>query len=602
MKIKSLLLISLILAGIVATEAQERDLHFQRLHGFQKIESRREISFPDIMGYKTLKGDFHMHTIFSDGIVLPAERVREAWAEGLDVIAITDHTTPQPSYVVSDYNTAYKMAASTAKNYGITLLTGTEFTKSEPAGHLNFFFIDDANPFAGKEVDPATGISKAADEGAFVVYNHPGWPDKNSTLDTMHIRLLNEGKIHAMEVVNSDEFYPLVLDYMHEYDIAVFSNTDIHRPIQANFHVDTKFRNMTLVFAEDNTPEAIKEAMFAGRTLAFADNLLLGKSEYIFEMLRASLVVQNYQATERGFSCEVKNISDIHFYLDGPNHQRINFPAKRTVRFSEQFKNLGTVYEVGNTWISATKKLEVPISFLITAADEALMPFIRQNLTLIQPGTLITIDCPEKDAEIRYTLDGTEPGPNALLYQEPFELFNSAEIKIKAFAKGKTPSKTQKHVILIDKKHPASKVGKLANGLTYAYYEGAFESVWDMESKGKLVQTGKVELPDISNAAANDFFGFIFKGFLYVPSTASYTFRLESDDGAVLRIGGLELIDNDGSHSLRSVSGTISLQKGYHPIDLRYFDDYDEHEIRLFWSVNGKTEQLIDKNHFFQQP
>ena len=123
-----------------------------------------------------------------------------------------------------------------------------------------------------------------------------------------------------------------------------------------------------------------------------------------------------------------------------------------------------------------------------------------------------------------------------------------------------------------------------------------------MESKGKLVRTGKVELPDISNAAADDFFGFIFTGFLYVPATASYTFRLESDDGAVLKIGGLELIDNDGSHSLRSVSGTISLQKGYHPIELRYFDDYDEHEIRLFWSVNGKTEQLIDKNHFFHQP
>ena len=44
---------------------------------------RGEIRFPDILGYKTLNCDFHMHTVFSDGSVWPTVRVDEAWREGL---------------------------------------------------------------------------------------------------------------------------------------------------------------------------------------------------------------------------------------------------------------------------------------------------------------------------------------------------------------------------------------------------------------------------------------------------------------------------------------------------------------------------------------
>ena len=41
---------------------------------------RNEIQIPDILGFKTLKCDFHMHTVFSDGLVWPTVRVGEAYA------------------------------------------------------------------------------------------------------------------------------------------------------------------------------------------------------------------------------------------------------------------------------------------------------------------------------------------------------------------------------------------------------------------------------------------------------------------------------------------------------------------------------------------
>ncbi|MGD8499689.1 MAG: hypothetical protein PVJ86_03535, partial [Phycisphaerales bacterium] len=58
---------------------------------FAAGDVRHEINFPDILNYKTLKCDLHMHTVFSDGSVWPTVRVDEAWREGLDAISITDH-------------------------------------------------------------------------------------------------------------------------------------------------------------------------------------------------------------------------------------------------------------------------------------------------------------------------------------------------------------------------------------------------------------------------------------------------------------------------------------------------------------------------------
>ncbi|HEY8402113.1 MAG TPA: chitobiase/beta-hexosaminidase C-terminal domain-containing protein [Cytophagaceae bacterium] len=49
-------------------------------------------------------------------------------------------------------------------------------------------------------------------------------------------------------------------------------------------------------------------------------------------------------------------------------------------------------------------------------------------------GTLsISLACEKKDLSIYYTLDGSEPGKNSLLYQHPFKLEKTATIKAKAF-------------------------------------------------------------------------------------------------------------------------------------------------------------------------
>ena len=57
---------------------------------------RNEIVIPQVNGYNVLKADLHVHTMFSDANATPEWRVVEAWCDGLDVIAITDHIEYRP--------------------------------------------------------------------------------------------------------------------------------------------------------------------------------------------------------------------------------------------------------------------------------------------------------------------------------------------------------------------------------------------------------------------------------------------------------------------------------------------------------------------------
>ena len=78
---------------------------------FSGSGQRKIVNLPDLPGYVTLKCDFHMHTVFSDGNVWPTVRVGEAYRDGLDAIAITDHIeySPKEDYIPVDLQIAAKL-------------------------------------------------------------------------------------------------------------------------------------------------------------------------------------------------------------------------------------------------------------------------------------------------------------------------------------------------------------------------------------------------------------------------------------------------------------------------------------------------------------
>lgn len=96
MKKTKVLVFAALLTGGVCMQAQEAALPKQIKIGKERVKARRELRLPEIDGYQLLKCDFHVHTIFSDGIVWPTLRVQEAWEEGLDAIAITTTSKDSP--------------------------------------------------------------------------------------------------------------------------------------------------------------------------------------------------------------------------------------------------------------------------------------------------------------------------------------------------------------------------------------------------------------------------------------------------------------------------------------------------------------------------
>ncbi|HUW93494.1 MAG TPA: PHP domain-containing protein [Bacteroidales bacterium] len=295
---------------------------------------KKVLNMPDIPGYVTLKCDFHMHTVFSDGNVWPTVRIEEAVRDGLDAIAITDHLEYQPKkkYITPSYNAAWEIAQSLAAERNLILVHGAEITRSMPPGHINALFIEDANPI--NNPDFMLAVEAAVSQGAFIMYNHPGWRSQEKDgipkFYPVHKELIAKGWLHGIEYFNEFEHYPLVLDMCRDNKLAVMGNSDVHGVISEIYTApDYTQRPMTLVFAKERTPESLREAMFAGRTAVWYGNFLAGFEEYTAPLFKAAVTLSApFKNDGKNLWFEMQNHSDLKMELtDGPE----GAPSKLTL-------------------------------------------------------------------------------------------------------------------------------------------------------------------------------------------------------------------------------------------------------------------------------
>ena len=352
--------------------------------GFGQIGTRSEICIPDVNGYLTLKCDFHMHTVFSDGNVWPTVRVEEAWRGGLDAIAITDHIENQPSKkdLKKNHNRSYEIAAGRAKYLDIVLIKAGEITRDMPPGHLNALFLEDVNKLDTETWQDA--VKMAVDQGAFLTWNHPGWrqPDEIPVWYEEHEWLLEMGWIHGMEIVNERAYYPLVQKWCLDKKLTMIGCSDIHDPINMFFDFQGgEHRPMTLVFAEKRTVDGIKKALFARRTAVYYNNFLFGAEDYLKPIFYNSVEIKNSEITVTGknrANIQIKNRSDLSFELIRENNpdevsipQNITLFAHKTVLMevrgkSESLSDSKTLtfrYKVNNLSVAPAQGL--PVEFKI---------------------------------------------------------------------------------------------------------------------------------------------------------------------------------------------------------------------------------------------
>lgn len=347
-------------------------------------QQRKNIGIPDIPGYKTLKCDFHIHTVFSDGSVWPDIRVAEAWLEGLDAIAISDHIEyrPHSKDLVSDFNRSYDIALPVARQQGLLLVKAAEITRDMPPGHFNALFITNANLLDTEDVFDA--INEAKNQGAFLIWNHPGW--KRQQPDTTlwwaeHTRLYESGLLNGIEIYNDQEYYPEALNWANEKGLVIFSNTDIHNPVNLSYDLTKTHRPMTLVFAKDKSLESVKEALFAKRTVAWFDDTLAGPAEFLRPLFFASVEINCFPLNipdKKIVVAEIKNNSDINLELElvrQPEGFKTTGKVKVEARHTQNIrieatsgdlinlKTTGFEYKVNNFMISPKENLAVMLNF-----------------------------------------------------------------------------------------------------------------------------------------------------------------------------------------------------------------------------------------------
>lgn len=301
----------LVLSVVLSSQKRNQDVF--KFPEYQMANTREIIRIPDIEGFKTMKCDFHTHTVFSDGHVSPVLRVNEAWSNGLDAIAITDHIEYRPfkEFVVADHNKSNELAVAHGEKIGFIVIKGAEITRKKPIGHLNALFIKDANKL--DVADPVDAIKEAVGQGAFILWNHPGWPNDSTTLYDIHQQLITQNLIHGVEIFNHSTWYPKVIDWAMEYKLTVMANTDMHQLTNTTYAAEKNARPMTLVFVKEKSEAGIREALFAGRTLATFFNNVVGDESLIKSLIKASLTTRLID--DKKSAIEVANHFDIEYTI-----------------------------------------------------------------------------------------------------------------------------------------------------------------------------------------------------------------------------------------------------------------------------------------------
>lgn len=379
----------------------------------------RLIRFPDVEGYQTLVVDLHTHSVFSDGHVWPSIRVAEALRDGLDALAITEHLEWQPHRADlphPDRNRAYEQAlASLPMGSDLILIPGSEITREAPADHINAVFIRDANALLQVEANPPKvqastpeeenqlrampqqlreegvldyymaanqwpaeeAVGAANRQGAFVFWNHPFFTRAHRTalarMTDFHRALIDAGQLHGIEIANgafySEEAHALAL----EHGLTMLGVSDIHDLIDWDY--PPRFgahRPVTLVFAKERSADGIREALFAGRTVVWFKNLLIGREAALRPLLQAALDLEdaayrnNLDVLDLSITnnsdadIQLRNLSPYSFMHDGddltvPQHGKL----KLSVRTGRRLPEVELEFEVGNALVAPKQRLRL---------------------------------------------------------------------------------------------------------------------------------------------------------------------------------------------------------------------------------------------------
>lgn len=211
------------------------------------------------------RGNLHTHSNRSDGVLEPEEVCRRYRAEGYDFIALTDHFIGAYGYPITDTKPFRRNDFTTI--LGAELHSGAmrngELWHILAVGLPDDFAAPNAPgflPLADQESGPELA-KRARDAGAFVAVAHPQWSgltlEDARSIEAAHaVEVYNHGC--AMGCDRADGFHTADLLLSEGRKLTLCATDDAH------FSEPDHFGGWVMVKAQENTPEALLEALKQG--------------------------------------------------------------------------------------------------------------------------------------------------------------------------------------------------------------------------------------------------------------------------------------------------------------------------------------------------
>ncbi len=145
--------------------------------------------------------------------------------------------------------------------------------------------------------------------------------------------------------------------------------------------------------------------------------------------------------------------------------------------------------------------------------------------------------------------------------------------------------------------------GSRVQGLIAQFYHlGALSQLPDFTALTPVQTTTPATFDIITGRNGRDEqFGFVFKGYVEIPTTGIYQFFTTSDDGSKLYIDGVQKVNNDGLHGFSEVgSGAFSLAAGCHAIRVEMFENGGGEGLAVHWEGPGIAKDIIPSQRLFR--
>jgi len=217
---------------------------------------------------------------------------------------------------------------------------------------------------------------------------------------------------------------------------------------------------------------------------------------------------------------------------------------------------------------------------VLELAGEAIVyraPEIKAEADIFVDTLQVELESRSSGLELRYSLDGTDPGLKSPIYDGGIVVDETATVRARAFHRGRPVTRTVERTFTKVVPKEALVAAETRAGLRRQSFSGKWNELPDFSALA-LSETHVVD--EIAPLRA-EFVGCRFSGLIEVPATGLVRFVLASDDGSRLWIDGELVVDNDGLHGTLEQSGVVALAAGFHALRLDWFNRTGTAELSL---------------------